>query len=219
MAAGRQAFVIYPLIDESEAINARAAVKESDRLAKDVFPDLRVGLLHGRMNMSEKQEVMERFRNGEIDVLVSTPVVEVGIDVPNATVMLIEGADRFGLAQLHQFRGRVGRGEHASYCILVAEKPSEDASERLAAMERIDDGFQLAEVDLQLRGPGDYFGTRQSGLPDLRMARLSDTDILALAREEARAILARDPDLAAPEHAALAQAMARFTAPVGGEVG
>ena len=219
VAAGRQAFVIYPLIDESEAINARAAVKESDRLAKDVFPDLRVGLLHGRMNMSEKQEVMERFRNGEIDVLVSTPVVEVGIDVPNATVMLIEGADRFGLAQLHQFRGRVGRGEHASYCILVAEKPSEDASERLSAMERIDDGFQLAEVDLQLRGPGDYFGTRQSGLPDLRMARLSDTDILALAREEARAILARDPDLAAPEHAALAQAMAHFTAPVGGEVG
>lgn len=217
--AGRQAFVIYPLIDESEAINARAAVKESDRLATDVFPNLRVGLLHGRMAMSEKQEVMDRFRNGEIDVLVSTPVVEVGIDVPNATVMLIEGADRFGLAQLHQFRGRVGRGEHASYCILVAEAPSDDARERLSAMERIDDGFQLAEVDLQLRGPGDYFGTRQSGLPDLRMARLTDTDILALAREEARTILDRDPALAEPEHAALAQALSRFTAPVGGEVG
>jgi len=217
--AGRQAFVIYPLIDESEAINAREAVKESDGLATDVFPNLRVGLLHGRMAMSEKQEVMDRFRNGEIDVLVSTPVVEVGIDVPNATVMLIEGADRFGLAQLHQFRGRVGRGEHASYCILVAEAPSDDARERLSAMERIDDGFQLAEVDLQLRGPGDYFGTRQSGLPDLRMARLTDTDILALAREEARTILDRDPALAEPEHAALAQALSRFTAPVGGEVG
>ncbi len=217
--AGRQAFVIYPLIDESETVNARAAVKESDRLATEVFPNLRVGLLHGRMAMSEKQEAMDRFRNGEINVLVSTPVVEVGIDVPNATVMLIEGADRFGLAQLHQFRGRVGRGEHASYCILMAEAPSEDATARLSAMERIDDGFQLAEVDLQLRGPGDYFGTRQSGLPDLRMARLTDTDILALARQEARTILDRDPGLATPEHAVLAEALSRFTAPVGGEVG
>ena len=123
---------------------------------------------------------MDAFRNGSLDILVSTPVVEVGIDVPNATVMVIEGADRFGLAQLHQFRGRVGRGEHASYCVLVAELPSEDAKERLAAMEEMDDGFELAEKDLELRGPGDYFGTRQSGLPDLRMARLGDTDLLSL---------------------------------------
>ena len=219
VASGRQAFVIYPLIDESETINARAAVKERDRLAQEVFPDLRVGLLHGRMPMKEKQEVMERFRHGDLDILVSTPVVEVGIDVPNATVMLIEGADRFGLAQLHQFRGRVGRGQYTSYCILVAESPSKEAHERLSAMESIDDGFQLAEVDLQLRGPGDYFGTRQSGLPDLRMARLTDTDLLALARDEAQALLSSDPELAAPEHVALKQALARFTAPVGGEVG
>ena len=217
--AGRQAFVIYPLIDESEAINARAAVKERDRLADEVFPDLKVGLLHGRMPTSEKQEVMDRFRHGSLDILVSTPVVEVGIDVPNATVMLIDGADRFGLAQLHQFRGRVGRGQHTSYCILVAESPSEEARERLSAMENIDDGFKLAEVDLQLRGPGDYFGTRQSGLPDLRMARLSDVDLLSLARREAQAILDQDPDLTAPEHQPLKQALARSNAPAGGESG
>ncbi|MSQ22499.1 MAG: ATP-dependent DNA helicase RecG [Dehalococcoidia bacterium] len=217
--AGRQGFAIYPLIDESEAVNARAAVKEHERLATDVFPDLRVGLLHGRMPMREKQEVMDKFRRGDIDVLVSTPVVEVGIDVPNATVMLIEGADRFGLAQLHQFRGRVGRGQHASYCILVAESPSEEARERLAAMEKIEDGFKLAEVDLELRGPGDYFGTRQSGLPDLRMARLTDAELLTLARKEAQALLEADPELSLPEHAALKEAMARFTAPVGSEVG
>jgi ATP-dependent DNA helicase RecG len=137
-------------------------------------------------------------------------VVEVGIDVPNATVMLIEGADRFGLAQLHQFRGRVGRGQHTSYCILVAESPSEEAKERLSAMENIDDGFKLAEVDLQLRGPGDYFGTRQSGLPDLRMARLSDADLLSLARREAQAILDQDPEPAAPEHLPLNKVRARL---------
>ena len=217
--AGRQAFVIYPLIDESEAINARAAVKECDRLSNEVFPDLRVGLLHGRMPAREKQEVMDRFRQGVLDILVSTPVVEVGIDVPNATVMLIEGADRFGLAQLHQFRGRVGRGQHTSYCILIAESPSEEARERLSAMENINDGFKLAEVDLQLRGPGDYFGTRQSGLPDLRMARLSDVDLLSLARREAQAILDQDPDLTEPEHQPLKQALASASAPAGGESG
>ena len=217
--AGRQAFIVYPLIDESESVNARAAIKERDRLAREVLPDLRIGLLHGRMAMREKQEAMEQFRRGDLDILVSTPVVEVGVDVPNATVMLIEGADRFGLAQLHQFRGRVGRGQHASYCILVAEAPSEEAQERLSAMEEIDDGFRLAEVDLQLRGPGDYFGTRQSGLPDLRMARVTDTELLALARQEAQALLDRDPELAAPEHGPLRHAMARLAAPVDGEVG
>ena len=217
--AGRQAFVIYPLIDESEAINARAAVKERGRLADDVFPDLRVGLLHGRMPSAEKQEVMDRFRQNDLDILVSTPVVEVGIDIPNATVMLIEGADRFGLAQLHQFRGRVGRGQYTSYCILVAESPSEEAKERLSAMESIDDGFKLAEVDLQLRGPGDYFGTRQSGLPDLRMARLSDVDLLSLARREAQDILDRDPDLTEPEHQPLKQALVRSNALADGESG
>ena len=217
MAEGRQVFAVYPLIDESEAINARAAVKEKDRLEQEVFPDLRIGLLHGRMPLKEKQEVMERFHQGDLDILVSTPVVEVGIDVPNATVMLVEGADRFGLSQLHQFRGRVGRGEHASYCILVAESPSDEAKQRLTAMEELDDGFKLAEVDLELRGPGEFFGTRQSGLPDLRMARLSDHDLLALARTEAQALLAGDPGLAAPEHRPLAVALARIATPAARE--
>ena len=217
IASGRQAFFIYPLIDESEAINARAAVKERDRLAQEVFHDLRVGLLHGRMSTGEKKEVMDDFRQGSLNILVSTPVVEVGIDVPNATVMVIEGADRFGLAQLHQFRGRVGRGEHASYCVLVAESPSEEAKERLAAMEEIDDGFKLAEKDLKQRGPGDYFGTRQSGLPDLRMARLDDTDLLSLARQEAETLLDRDPTLS--QHPELMESLAQSTFAGGGEAG
>ncbi|MBI4311280.1 MAG: ATP-dependent DNA helicase RecG, partial [Chloroflexi bacterium] len=218
-AAGRQAFIIYPLIDESETVNARAAAVEWERLSQSVFPDLRVGLLHGRMAFREKQDVMDDFRNGELDVLVTTPVVEVGIDVPNATVMVIEGADRFGLAQLHQFRGRVGRGRHASYCVLIAEALSVEAKERLSALERTDDGFQLAEVDLEMRGPGDYFGVRQSGLPDLRMARITDANLLALARQDAQALLESDPQLAATEHAALKAAVAGRTAFAGGEVG
>jgi ATP-dependent DNA helicase RecG len=153
---------------------------------------------------------MRRFREGEVDVLVSTAVVEVGIDVANATVMLIEGADRFGLAQLHQFRGRVGRGEHKSYCLLLSDSPSEAARERLGALEQIHDGFQLAEVDLELRGPGDFFGTRQSGLPNLRMAQLSDRKLLETARDEAARVMDQDPELAAPEHAGLAAQVARF---------
>jgi ATP-dependent DNA helicase RecG len=215
IADGRQVFVVYPLIDESEEINARAAINERERLANDVFPDLRVGLIHGRMSLREKQDVMEGFHNRELDILVSTPVVEVGIDVPNATVMLVEGADRFGLSQLHQFRGRVGRGQHISYCFLIAESPSEEAKQRLAAMELIEDGFQLAEKDLSLRGPGEYFGTRQSGLPDLRMARLTDSDLLALARKEAQNILESDSHLAAPEHLQLKQSLNNFTARIG----
>ena len=211
IALGRQAFFIYPLIDESEAINARAAVKERDLLEQEVFPDLRVGLLHGRMSTGEKKEVMDAFRHGNLDILVSTPVVEVGIDVPNATVMVIEGADRFGLAQLHQFRGRVGRGEHASYCVLVAEEPSEDAKERLAAMVKIDDGFKLAEEDLRLRGRGEYFGTRQSGLQNL------DTELLSLARQEAGALLDRDPTLS--QHPELRESLAQSTFAGGGEAG
>ncbi len=217
IAEGRQVFFIYPLIDESEAINARAAVKERDRLAGEIFPDLRVGLLHGRMSTGEKKEVMDAFRHGSLDILVSTPVVEVGIDVPNATVMVIEGADRFGLAQLHQFRGRVGRGEHASYCVLVAESPSEDAEKRLAAMEEMADGFKLAEFDLEQRGPGDYFGTRQSGLPDLRMARITDAELLSLARQEAQSLLDRDPALS--QHPELRESLAQSTFAGGGEAG
>jgi ATP-dependent DNA helicase RecG len=145
-----------------------------------------------------------------LDILVSTPVVEVGIDVANATVMMIDGADRFGLAQLHQFRGRVGRGEHKSYCILMSDSASEIAKERLSALARIHDGFQLAEVDLELRGPGDFFGTRQSGLPSLKMAHISDRELLELARDEATMLMEQDPELKLPDHAAIAAQVARF---------
>jgi ATP-dependent DNA helicase RecG len=200
VAEGRQAFIVCPLIEESEAIEARAAVTEYERLSRSVFPELRLGLLHGRLSSAEKDEAMQRFRSGELDILVSTPVVEVGVDVPNATVMLIEGADRFGMAQLHQFRGRVGRGQHQSYCILLSESPSPEARQRLALMEETRDGFALAEEDLRIRGPGEFFGTRQSGLPDLRMARLSDADILELARREAVRLFSEDPYLEQPEH-------------------
>ena len=160
---------------------------------------------------------MRRFREGEVDILVSTAVVEVGIDVANATVMLIEGADRFGLAQLHQFRGRVGRGEHKSYCILLSDSPSEGARERLGALEQIHDGFQLAEVDLELRGPGDFFGTRQSGLPNLRMAQLSDRKLLETARDEAARVKEQDPELSDPERAGLAAQVRRFLDQVSAE--
>lgn len=209
---GRQAFVICPLVEESEALQTRAATKEYERLSEDVFPDLRLGLLHGRLNSAEKDMEMERFRQGKTDILVSTAVVEVGIDIPNATVMMIEGAERFGLSQLHQFRGRVGRGREKSYCLLLAENPSEEAEERLVLMTRTRDGFELAEADLRLRGPGEFFGTRQSGLPDLRMARLTDTKLLAMARDEAEQIMESDPFLEEPEHKALAIEMERLSA-------
>jgi len=209
VAEGRQAFIICPLVEESEAIQAKAAVAEYQRLSEEVFPDLRLGLIHGRMSAVEKDEVMHRFRAGELDILVSTPVVEVGIDVPNAAVMLVESADRFGLSQLHQFRGRVGRGQEQSYCMLLAENPSEVGRERLDLIEKIQDGFQLAEEDLRLRGPGEFFGTRQSGLPDLRMAKLSDVALLELARSEAIRLFDKDPALEKPEHHLLAKELAR----------
>ena len=215
---GRQAFVICPLIEESEAVEARAALEEHKRLSNDVFPDLRLGLLHGRMKPREKEKVMRSFRDGDTDILVSTAVVEVGIDVPNATVMVVEGAHRFGLSQLHQFRGRVGRGEHRSYCLLLSEYSTPEAQERLEAVERIHDGFALAEEDLRLRGPGDFFGTRQSGLPSLKIARLSDQDILRSARDLAAQVLEKDPDLEQPDHQALSLEVARFMAQAGDEV-
>ena len=208
--AGRQGFIICPLVEESESIETKAATEEYHRLSQEVFPELRLGLLHGRMAAKEKDRVMRQFRDGALDLLVSTPVVEVGIDIANATVMMIEGADRFGLAQLHQFRGRVGRGEHKSYCLLLSDSPSEVAQERLSALERIHDGFKLAEVDLELRGPGDFFGTRQSGLANLRMAKLSDRELLELARTEAARIKDEDPELSLPQHAALASQVVRF---------
>ena len=152
---------------------------------------------------------MQGFRAGETHILVSTPVVEVGVDVPNTSVIFIEGADRFGLSELHQFRGRVGRGPHPSYCLLLADEPPPEAMERLALMERVADGFQVAEEDLRLRGPGELFGTRQSGLPDLKLARLSDMELLGRARQEATTLLDTDPELRAPQHRPLAEMAAR----------
>ena len=217
VAEGRQAFIICPLVEESEVIQARAATIEYERLSQEVFSDLRLGLLHGRMTAAQKDKVMRRFRSGELDILVSTPVVEVGIDVPNATVMLVESADRFGLSQLHQFRGRVGRGQEQSYCMLLAQNPSEVARARLDIIEKFHDGFQLAEEDLRLRGPGEFFGTRQSGLPDLKMAKLSDVALLELARSEAIRLFEIDPRLEKPEHELLAKELARVWPAEGGE--
>ncbi len=200
---GRQAFVVCPLVDESEKVDLPSAEEMYAKLAGDIFPDLRVALIHGKMLPREKDEVMVAFRGHEHDILVATAVIEVGIDVPNATTMVIDGAERFGLAQLHQFRGRVGRGIHQSYCILVSDKENEVTRQRLEAMEQTRDGFKLAEIDLQLRGPGEFFGTRQSGTPDLKVAQLADTRLLHAANLEARNILAEDPRLERPDHAPL----------------
>ena len=203
MAQGRQAYIICPLVEESEALEAKSAIKEYERLQAQVFPELRMGLVHGQLRPAEKDRVMRAFRDGEIDVLVATAVVEVGVDVPNATVMLIEDADRFGLSQLHQFRGRVGRGEHQSYCYLLSKEASMAARERLDVLERTSDGFRLAEEDLRLRGPGDFFGTRQSGLPELKVANLADVQLLSEARHQAEWLWSQDPYLRALEHAPL----------------
>jgi ATP-dependent DNA helicase RecG len=170
---GRQAFVICPLIEESEAMvmaDVKAATKEYEKLSKEIFPHLKIGLLHGKIKAKEKEEIMKNFKEKKIDILVSTSVVEVGIDIPNASVMMIEGADRFGLSQLHQFRGRVGRAEHQSYCFLFTESPAKATSARLKAVAECEDGFKLAEKDLQIRGPGQFFGKEQSGIPDLAMS-------------------------------------------------
>ena len=210
ITAGRQAFVICPLVEGSEAIQSRAATEEYERLRRAEFPELadRIQLLHGRMAARTKDKTMRAFAAREADILVSTSVVEVGIDIPNATVMVIEGADRFGLAQLHQFRGRVGRGEHASHCYLLADDPSEEAVERLSIMERTADGFVLAQADLEQRGPGDLFGTAQSGLPNLRIASLLDAPLIDATRREAERLIEDDPDLKRPEHQELKVAVA-----------
>jgi ATP-dependent DNA helicase RecG len=204
VARGHQVFVICPLVEESEASEAKAAVAEAERLKLEVFPDYRIATLHGRMSGKEKDRIMTAFRDHEFDLLVSTSVIEVGIDVPNATLMLVEGADRFGLAQLHQFRGRVGRGGTRSYCLLLADESSPDGEARLDLLVETNDGFALAEKDLELRGPGDFLGTRQSGLPEMTWIDGSfDTRLLDLARQVAESILTSDPELQLPEHAAL----------------
>lgn len=207
---GRQAYIICPLVEESDKVEAKAAVEEHARLQNEVFPDLKLGLLHGRLSGAEKEAVMRTFYEGEIDILVSTSVIEVGVDVPNSTVMVVEGANRFGLAQLHQFRGRVGRGEHQSYCLLIADAVGGDAEERLKALEQSNDGFMLAEKDLEIRGPGEFFGRRQSGLPELRLASLLDVKLLEKARAEAQRMFEDDPLLEEPEYRLLRERVATF---------
>jgi ATP-dependent DNA helicase RecG len=193
----RQIFVICPLIQESDKLGVRSATEEVEKLRREVFPELgeRIALLHGRMKSSEKETVMSRFRRGEIAILVSTSVVEVGIDIPNATVMMIEGADRFGLAQLHQFRGRIGRGAHESFCLLFTDVDDPETMRRLTAVVSHTSGFQLAEIDLQIRGMGDLHGLRQHG-HEFQMANLLDAALISDAQDEAVRLLARDPTLA-----------------------
>ena len=205
---GHQAYVVYPLVEESEKIDLADATQGAEQLAA-IFPQARIGLLHGRMKNDEKEAVMTSFRAHQIDLLVSTTVIEVGVDVPNASVMVIESAERFGLSQLHQLRGRVGRGAAQSYCLLMTGyAKSEEARERLAVMEQSNDGFVIAEKDLELRGPGEFLGTRQSGIPELAVANLArDQALLAIAQDEARAIVAADARLERPEHARLVRAL------------
>jgi ATP-dependent DNA helicase RecG len=207
---GRQCFIIYPLVEESETSEALAAVEEQSRLQKEVFSNYSVGLLHGRLKPDEKDATMAKFCNGEIQILVSTSVVEVGVDVPNATVMLIEGANRFGLSQLHQFRGRVGRSQYQSYCILIPDTPDAAENERLAAMVETNNGFVLAQRDLEQRGPGEFLGTRQSGYSELRLASLTDIHLIEKARHHAQSLFESDPELNSPEHQLLAESLRRF---------
>jgi ATP-dependent DNA helicase RecG len=191
---GRQAYVVYPIIEESETQAMKAAQQMYEHLSREVFPDVPVGLLHGRLGTMEKEAAMEAFKSGRTKILVSTTVIEVGVDVPNATVMLVEQAERFGLSQLHQLRGRVGRGAEQSYCLLMTEKMNDAAKERIRTLVDSQDGFAIAEMDLKLRGPGEFFGTKQSGLPSLRIANiLRDPDILSAARSEARAFVEHPP--------------------------
>ena len=192
---GRQAYVVYPVIEESETQAMKAAQQSYEHLSREVFPDIAVGLMHGRLGGDEKEAAMQRFKEGHTRILVSTTVIEVGVDVPNASVMVVEQAERFGLAQLHQLRGRVGRGAAQSYCILATEKMNDTARERIRTLVESTDGFHISEMDLKLRGPGEFFGTKQSGLPSLRVANiLRDSEILELARREAVDFVAHPPE-------------------------
>ncbi|WP_200802248.1 ATP-dependent DNA helicase RecG [Clostridioides difficile] len=202
--SGRQVYIVCPLVEESEAIEAKSAVELVEELRAEYFHDLRLGLLHGKMKSSEKDEVMRLFKDKEIDILVSTTVIEVGVNVPNATLMIIENAERFGLAQLHQLRGRVGRGSHKSYCVLIYDSKTDVCRQRMAIMEETNDGFKISEKDLEIRGPGEFFGTRQHGLPELKVANLfKHIKILKLAQQETRYILGEDNNLQLKENMAL----------------
>jgi len=205
---GRQAFFIFPLIEESEKISGKAATEEHKKLSEKIFPDLKIGLLHGRMRPKEKETAMKSFKDKDLDILVSTSVVEVGVDVPNATIMVIEGSERFGLAQLHQFRGRVGRSKYQSYCFLFTESTSKTTNQRLKALLESEDGFKLAEKDLEIRGPGQFLGTRQSGIADTAMQHLSDVKLIQQARIEAQSLFEFDPKF--EKFPALKQTLEKF---------
>ncbi|MBD3245251.1 MAG: ATP-dependent DNA helicase RecG [Candidatus Moranbacteria bacterium] len=192
---GRQVFVICPLIEESEVLNTKAAEKEYEKLNKQIFPDLKIGLLHGKLKPKEKEKLMRNFSKNKISILVSTSVVEVGVDVPNASIMMIEGAERFGLSQLHQFRGRVGRGKYQSYCFLFTESPSSKTAQRLKYLEKTQNGFKLAQKDLDLRGPGEFLGHKQSGFSFFAIASLKDINLIKASRQEAQNLVEKDPDL------------------------
>ncbi len=215
---GHQAFIIYPLIEKNgsggeitDQETRQAAVDEHRRLQSEVFPEYQLGLLHGKLKPDEKEQTMKRFRDGDYQIVVSTSVVEVGLDIPNATVMLVEGANRFGLAQLHQFRGRVGRGDAKAYCLLIPDSEDAAENERLSAMVSTNDGFALAEIDLNQRGPGDFLGTRQSGyIKQLQMASLTDLQLIEKAQRSAKRLFEKDPDLSLPEHQKLAATLAHF---------
>lgn len=208
--SGHQAFIIYPLVEQGDNDENTAAVDEHERLQREIFPKLKAGLLHGRLRPDEKEQVMRKFRDREFDILVATSVVEVGLDIPNATVMVVEGANRFGLAQLHQFRGRVGRSSDRSYCILIPETSGAAENERLLAMESTNDGFELAEQDLRQRGPGEFLGTRQSGYTNLRLANITDIRLIERAQTYAKQVIENDPELSAPEHQLMLDAMNHY---------
>jgi ATP-dependent DNA helicase RecG len=206
IAKGGQVFIVYPLVEESKAIDLKSAVTEAKKLQSDIFPTLKIGLLHGQMKSAEKDKIMTDFKEKRYDILVSTVILEVGIDVPNATVMVVEHAERFGLAQLHQLRGRIGRGSEQSYCLLLGNPQTYESRERLKIMTKTCDGFKIAEMDFRLRGPGEFFGTRQHGLPELRISDLiKDFPILKQARSDAVGIVSKDPHLTWETHQKIRQ--------------
>jgi ATP-dependent DNA helicase RecG len=195
LQAGRQAYIVYPIIEESKTLDLKAASIMYEDLKKNVFSEYRVGLVHGRLKQKERCNIMQSFKDGKLDILVSTVVIEVGIDVSNASVMVIEHAQRFGLSQLHQLRGRVGRGKYQSHCILISDAATGDAGERLQAMASVSDGFKIAEIDLEIRGPGEFFGVRQHGMPELRVNPLGNWEVINIAKQEAKRLLEKDPSL------------------------